>query len=236
MTDNALVTIRQEQRTALERGDRAAADIAYSRELELLTAQRNVDTPAGPGHPTGVPANFDAEKRLFAPLYDAKYDDWQVSQLRQAWAGREAENFALAKAYHDDHPKMMSIAEKYGLADHPALLEMAAEAARAEGRTFTPAGQQPPATDSQTRPVGYPGQAGAGGAAPRASAIEQVQALLNGYPPTPAKMLQKLNEQIAEAQARGDSSRANELSVLQMDYLREQQGGSQPIVNGRRTA
>lgn len=127
------------------------------------------------------------------------------------------EGLALGRALVEDNPQMVRIAEDAGLADHPAFLLLAEQAARAAGYTV---GTKHPSAPQQQQP-----QSGAPTMRTGNLSREQFN-----------KGMDSFNQRIADAQNRGDGRTANDIHQEQMRWIASVQGGDGQIVDGRRTA
>jgi hypothetical protein len=181
---------------AQERGDPAAANAAYALELQELARQPQASTAVAPAT-AGVPA--ERVEEVFDYLA-SEFDQDSADRLRAAWGGRAGEKLALAVAFSSDHPGLVSISEKWGLADHPVLLELAAQLAGELGYSL--------GTNPRT--------ATAGPGSPRVD---------EGF----AAGMRSFTERIEAARGAGNSRLANQLYQEQQAWIASVQG-NQPIV------
>lgn len=104
----------------------------------------------GGGHevaPSWQPGRFD-------PVANAQHSDGAYKYLRQEWGAEDADallhrwgacwgaNLKAAAGFVATYPELNEIATRYGLADHPALLECAAVLSRYVRRETQPGARQ----------------------------------------------------------------------------------------------
>ncbi len=127
-------THRAEAAQALESGDTGAANQAYALELqardgELQESEESHESESG-----------ESVEQTFDYLTEEFGDD--AEQLRADWGSEANENLALGRALVEDHPELSTIAEEYGLQDHPGVLALAAAIAKKSGYSFDGRSQQ----------------------------------------------------------------------------------------------
>lgn len=208
---------RQAASTALAKGDTAGANVAYAAELAALSGV-TADTGRQPGNDLVViaqpttPMPADGIDSAFTAMatWDDPGTDNRATALRTRWGSDAGSNLQYAAAFGTAHPDVRQVLIAAGFANHPAIVEASAML----GRKY----------------------AHASGTAPTRTTTRR-----DAPPMTPAHDAQletdldTIRAQIAEAQAKGNSTRASRLYSTELEMI-AQRRGSQTIVNGRRTA
>ncbi len=186
---------------ALENGDSQVADEAYA--LELASLEDNVQDVEQDEQ--GVQADSEYVENAFSYLSD-EFGEETVDTLRAHWVDEESarEGLALGQALAEDHPEVISIAEEFGLADHPGLLKLAEYFARKSGYTYDTTGTQKKETSMET----------------------------NTNQESYAKGMRDFDARIKLAQEEGNSALANEIYQKQMVWIASAKGDD-TIVGGR---
>lgn len=201
----AVQEAREAASTALDKGDREAANIAYSRELQALAGQavetttERTPSSAPPAMPSGITAHD-----VMAGL--RQVDPEGVQEAEEEWrrAGTSAEKELPYASWFIARTLPAHLHDKLNIyADQ--LVGLAA-AGRWYYHDDRPAPQQQRGTTMK---------------ATNETAIEDE--------------LTAIREQIDEAQARGQSQRANRLYAQEQSIIAARRG-NQTVVNGRRTA
>jgi hypothetical protein len=136
VTDESSVeTHRAETAAQLESGNRQAADQAYALELQARDGELQESEESHEGE------SAEGAEQIFEQLAQ-EFDSDAVAQLQADWGSQAGENLELGRALVEDHPELSTIAEQFGLQDHPGILALAAEIAKKSGYSFTPTGAQ----------------------------------------------------------------------------------------------
>jgi hypothetical protein len=143
--------------------------------------------------------------RAFAEVLATSDDPEGVAKLRNEWGDDAAGNFTIVVGFLKDNPRLEGIAERFGMdLANPGIYSLALEAAKSAGYYFAGHGR------NETRST------------PRMNDSARTQ-----YEDQLAEMRARTNE----AQARGESGRANRLYQEQLDFIARHEGDA-PIVGG----
>jgi hypothetical protein len=206
---NDVVALRQAASTALANNDPAAANRAYHQELAVLSGKSaEVVEVARPAAPPPAPANTELLDHAFSAM--AWWDDGESrtrsNDLRAKWGGDAPRNLQFAEAFASAHPDVRELINRNGLHDHPTIVEIAAIL----GRHYAT----------------VPGDSG------RITTARETPVMDSKGETEFEDALAAKRAQIAEAAARGNTSRASRLYQEEMEMITARRGNS-PIVGGR---
>lgn len=178
--------------------------------------------PAAQHQAVAVPSvQMAAAANQFLDGLKADYGDRQAGLLRDAWYGKEAENFAITRQMALDHPEIERIAERFERADAPVLLAIGAYIAKASGYRYSPTHG---AATRMTESTGQPAAAAVPAEMQQFATMPDVQF---------DDVMDAKQREIEEAQARGNSGKANRLYAEKMAMRLARPGGNQPEVGKR---
>lgn len=204
---NDVVALRQAASTALANNDPAAANRAYHQELALLSG-KSAEVVAIPTQhlPAAGQVNTQIVDNAFKAMdwWDEGEGQTRSADLRKRWGADAPRNLQFAEAFAGTNEDVREIIYRNGMGDHPVIIEIAAILGR--------------------RYATVPGDA---------SRISTGATMTDrGHDPEFEKALDAKRAEIAEAQARGNTSRASRLYQEEQQLI-TQRYGNQPIVGGR---